>query len=659
MDASGRSYGTVGAYTYDRGTMSIDVRSFGLPVHSLPAGGVRFSMVVGAYGTQLTLLTQAFPVVCVPTVVELGRIGRSSYALVDGQSVNVPFTLRNASSAVPIDVALRTSTEVVRSCVEWRPSSSFAVDTSGLALVSSTSVSTTVTARVVAYRTVEPLLVTIIHVQTRTRIALPVSSDIVYTYPTAVYFALRSGPYARMNTSTPIIATFESVIRLPLPIGASYSITATGGSVANASSAALPSDTSGLAFSFTPSVDAETTARVTMTFGGTQVALTGVLLRDDQILGPPVMSLSDRVLVYNTPSVAAMSFADATSLLWPFFGTTAGDMVQYVKWTRGTSPVWAVDSSGYAPASRQAWPDELGEALVCALPLDSVSTGLVDVCALAGGVGGALSVATVGVTATTTSRVVWKYYGSSVAFNGTNTSVRLTGLPVACLQADWTIECWVLTGSLASTGAAFGVVDASGGVLLKTVVNRSTGVVSVHALDSSGLSGRIVTTTSAVVQSSWTHLAVVDCDGRLALYVNGVATTPSIPARPFWFSTRPIGSVVIGQNGIGGEMWSGNMTDFRIYTTAKYTCNFSASFTTEDVELRTVVRAGQTLLVPFRATSYRRARLFAGVKRSEERVQRDGRAHGDHDARALRVSDERRVHFVLAGFQPHAYIGLV
>ena len=340
VDASGRSYGTVGAYTYDRGTMSIDVRSFVLPVHSLPAGGVRFSMVVGAYGTQLTLLTQAFPVVCVPTVVELGRIGRSSYALVDGQSVNVPFTLRNASSAVPIDVALRTSTEVVRSCVEWRPSSSFAVDTSGLALVSSTSVSTTVTARVVASRaTIESVAVAIIHVQTRTRIALPVSSDIVYAYPTAVYFALRSGPYARMNTSTPIIATFESVIRLPLPIGASYSITATGGSVANASSAALPSDTSGLAFSFTPSVDAETTARVTMTFGGTQVALTGVLLRDDQILGPPVMSLSDRVLVYNTPSVVAMSFADATSLLWPFFGTTVGDMVQYVKWTRGTSPV--------------------------------------------------------------------------------------------------------------------------------------------------------------------------------------------------------------------------------------------------------------------------------------------------------------------------------
>jgi hypothetical protein len=89
----------------------------------------------------------------------------------------------------------------------------------------------------------------------------------------------------------------------------------------------------------------------------------------------------------------------------------------------------------------------------------------------------------------------------------------LAGLPATCLQGDWTVECWVRPSSLAaaSSVAVFGALDASGSVLLRTMLH-SNSTASVFALDASGLTARVVSAASAstIGVGVWVHVAVVE-----------------------------------------------------------------------------------------------------------------------------------------------------
>jgi hypothetical protein len=177
---------------------------------------------------------------------------------------------------------------------------------------------------------------------------------------------------------------------------------------------------------------------------------------------------------------------------------------------------------------------------------------VVDVRALAGGMSGALSVVGSGTIAT--SPTVWKHYGRSVAFNGVNTSVQLNGIPPKCLQADWTIECWVFANILTSSPSVFGVVDMSGNVLLKATLNGNN-TASVHARDASGLLVRITSASSTIGVGTWVHLAVVAYNGTLTLLVSGVSVRQTAwvlfsiwpnCSGSFFHSPRIEGRVILG-----------------------------------------------------------------------------------------------------------------
>jgi hypothetical protein len=159
---------------------------------------------------------------------------------------------------------------------------------SGLVLVSSTSAATTVSARVVAYRAIaNPLAVAVIHVQTRARIALPVSSELVYAYPTSFSMSVRrNGAYSIVTVGKSATCTVSVVGGSGVvPLGATHalsvptierslwSVSATGG---DASPLTQADGQSALAYTITPLVvpTVGTTAVLTIGFGGVVVSYT-------------------------------------------------------------------------------------------------------------------------------------------------------------------------------------------------------------------------------------------------------------------------------------------------------------------------------------------------------------------------------------------------
>ena len=386
-------------------------------------------------------------------------------------------------------------------------------------------------------------------------------------------------------------------------------------------------DASGLSATVTPTIAGSVYLYIKVSAPGGGATASAFVVKGPVSVAPLVrptqVAISEGALVFGASRTLTLSFADGSGNAAGLPGTSVSDAVSCVLVTQATTPIWATDSSGLAKVITRwtdvagtvrtgtVWPDELGRALLAALPLDSAE--VVNVSALAGGEEqSTLCVACVGSVVASTS--VWRYYGRSVVFNGSNTGIRLTGLAPTCLQADWTVECWVYSSQLTSPCAVFGVVDASGSVLIKAIFRHITRDVSVYASGPDGLLER-VTSTSTIGIRKWVHLAVVHYQGSLVLYVDG-ASTRTGPSTGLYFNTTTIASLTLGQNGVDGERWKGNMTDVRIYTTAKYTANFQAPFATTSVALASIARVGFTLQVPITTVSYRRATLFVRANTS-------------------------------------------
>jgi hypothetical protein len=356
---------------------------------------------------------------------------------------------------------------------------------------------------------------------------------------------------------------------------------------------------------------------------GAQGPIVGAVATITSVRAASSTTITAGTLAYNASRTLTLSFSDSSGNDAGLVGTSVTDAINYVTISQATAPIWATDSSGLLLVGARtvdtsgnvqistAWPDELGSALVAALPLDT-SGVVLDVRGLAGGLSGALSVACSGTLAL--SSTVSRYYRRSVTFNGVSTSVQLTGLPATLLQSDWTIECWVYASSIAASSAVFGMLDTSGNVLLKTILN-SNNTVSVSAVDASGLLARVTSASSSIGVGVWVHMAVVEYKNTLAIYVNGTLAQSTAATSSLWYNTRSVASLAIGHNGLSSERLTGNMQDLRVYMAAKYTSNFSAAFTPMPiVALSNITRVGQTLRVPIVATSYRRARLFVSAK---------------------------------------------
>jgi len=183
------------------------------------------------------------------------------------------------------------------------------------------------------------------------------------------------------------------------------------------------------------------TATLSVTITATPVNATNstVLTRAITVIGPvSSTTIVSGTLAYNAPRTLTLAFSDSSGNGAGLVGTSVSDAVDYVRVSQATAPIWATDSSGLRlvgartvdssgnvqTTTTTAWPDELGSALVAALPLDT-SGVVLDVRALAGGLAGASSVVGTGTIALSTG--VSRYYGRSLTFNGVDTSVRLAG----------------------------------------------------------------------------------------------------------------------------------------------------------------------------------------------------------------------------------------
>ena len=174
---------------------------------------------------------------------------------------------------------------------------------------------------------------------------------------------------------------------------------------------------------------------------------------------------------------------------------------------------------------------------------------------------------TVGSAQVSTSVV--KYGTGSMKFNGTTDYLTLPSTPnLAMNTGNFTWELWVYINSF-STFQAF--IDSRIGTAnagLYFGVNNSTNNIIIF-----NNSGSILTSSTTLSATTWTHVALVRNAGTLTIYINGVSVGSVANTYNLSSTIYGIGSNVPTPAGI---YFNGYMDDFRITKgIARYTANFT------------------------------------------------------------------------------------
>ena len=235
------SAGTVGSYTYTSSSHSVSLGTYTSPA----TGPVTFSVTVTAPdGNVNTLTTSGVSVVGIPTGFTATAIAGSTYTVVDSNAINVSYALSGTGSLTGFATG-----NPVSSVITTIAGSGLTFGTIGnFTAQGSFTLGTTYSG------STGPVTATLIMAQTRARIALTMQG---YKFPTTVSF---SQPTLAVGTATSITATTDTVIAA----GTAYSVTTSSGTVTSGSGTTA-SETSQVAFTFTPSATAAT-GTLQMTF---------------------------------------------------------------------------------------------------------------------------------------------------------------------------------------------------------------------------------------------------------------------------------------------------------------------------------------------------------------------------------------------------------
>ena len=151
----------------------------------------------------------------------------------------------------------------------------------------------------------------------------------------------------------------------------------------------------------------------------------------------------------------------------------------------------------------------------------------------------------------------------SASFNGTTQSLssNSTSFPQA---GDFTVEAWYRPTNVTGTHMLFtlGSSEAS---------NRYSVYLVGTAITTSLYGGSAVTYTSTVPINTWTHIAVVRSNDTINVYINGVASVTSDTQA----GTIGQSALKIGADSVGGNRFAGNISNFRLVSSAVYTGNFT------------------------------------------------------------------------------------
>ena len=218
----------------------------------------------------------------------------------------------------------------------------------------------------------------------------------------------------------------------------------------------------------------------------------------------------------------------------------------------------AVYTSAFTPPT--APPTNAVPSGTTELLLNFTNAGIVDAT-------GANDLETVGNAQVSTSVTKW---GSSIAFDGTGDvlTMKETGGIFTFGTGDYTYECWIYTTTGATTQKTiFGRANTGNVAVPYIYLVNSTGVLSLY------YSATVVSSTTAIAQNTWTHIAVCRASGTSRLFINGVldgsaADTTSLISPDI---------LTIGGSGVAAaNPFIGYIEDLRITKGyARYTGNFT------------------------------------------------------------------------------------
>jgi hypothetical protein len=158
------------------------------------------------------------------------------------------------------------------------------------------------------------------------------------------------------------------------------------------------------------------------------------------------------------------------------------------------------------------------------------------------------------------------FTGLSANFSGAATTY-LESSQSAAINGDFTVEAWYYPTNVTGTHSLF--------TLGPDPANRYTFALVGTSVTSNLYGFGSTTYTSTVPINTWTHIAVVRSGSTVKVYINGTAsvTTDTQSGR------IGNGTVNIGADAVGGALFVGNISNFRLVSSAVYTSNFTPSTT--------------------------------------------------------------------------------
>lgn len=162
--------------------------------------------------------------------------------------------------------------------------------------------------------------------------------------------------------------------------------------------------------------------------------------------------------------------------------------------------------------------------------------------------------------------------GNSLYFDGTGDYLKTVSTPLASLQGDFTIECWLYWTTHGNYG---GIVSCANSNIASAPTSGWAFVFysTTDKLYFETGTGFSLQTTNTIPSSQWNHVAVVRSGSTITHYLNGVANGSGTSSSAFNVLTTD--NFVIGiDRGLSNTL-TGYIADPRITKSARYTANFT------------------------------------------------------------------------------------
>ena len=162
-------------------------------------------------------------------------------------------------------------------------------------------------------------------------------------------------------------------------------------------------------------------------------------------------------------------------------------------------------------------------------------------------------------------------HGGSAHFDGTGDHLDVTSSAANLGTGDFTVECWAYWS--ADPRSIIYDTRQSDGNSGHAIFMTST----THNVVFYDNNATVLTSAGAVKQGIWNHIAVVRNYGTINIFINGKKDTAQVTGNTTDFDAH---AFHIGEKTYGGiPNVTGNITDFRISSTARYTTDFTPATT--------------------------------------------------------------------------------